>query len=297
MAREAVDRTGEMEVFTAAVAHGSFSGAARALGLTPSAVSRTIGRIEGRLGVRLILRTTRALILTAEGQAYLQGARRVLADLDDVERAIADQGAPRGRVRVSAALSHGRLCVTPAMGEFVARYPHIVVELSLTDTVVDIAAGQADVAIRFGPLADSALMARRLGETGRTIVASPDYLARRGTPARAADLAGHDVIGYDTETPALRAMTAGIPQLSRRGFALRTDSNVAQLAAIRAGYGIGVCQVAIARRDPALVRVLPEIALPLPLWIVMHEDLKSNARFRIVFDALVEGLARLDSAD
>ncbi|RZJ02344.1 MAG: LysR family transcriptional regulator [Brevundimonas sp.] len=197
MAREAVDRTGEMEVFTAAIAHGSFSGSARALGLTPSAVSRTIGRIEGRLGVRLILRTTRVLTLTAEGQAYLQGARRVLADLDDVERAIADQGAPRGRVRISAALSHGRLCVTPALGEFVRRHPHIVVDLSLTDTVVDIAAGQADVAIRFGPLADSPLMARRLGETGRTIVASPDYLKRHGTPRTPEDLHDHNCLNFN----------------------------------------------------------------------------------------------------
>ena len=197
MMRDTVDRTGEMEVFVAAVEHGSFSGAGRALGLTPSAVSRTIGRIENRLGVRLILRTTRSLILTAEGRAYHQGARRVLADLADVEQAIADQGAPRGRVRVSAALSHGRLCVTPLLGEFVARYPHITVDLSLTDTLVDIAAGQADVAIRFGPLSDSTLMARRLGENGRTIVASPAYLARHGVPEQPEDLHAHNCLNFN----------------------------------------------------------------------------------------------------
>ncbi|MFJ6025388.1 LysR family transcriptional regulator [Brevundimonas sp. NPDC092305] len=222
MAREAVDRTGEMEVFTAAIAHGSFSGAARALGLTPSAVSRTIGRIEARLGVRLILRTTRALSLTAEGQAYLHGARRVLADLDDVERAIADQGSPRGRVRVSAALAHGRLCVTPALGEFVALYPHIVVDLSLTDTVVDVAAGQADVAIRFGPLADSPLMARRLGETGRTIVASPDYLARRGTPATPEALHDHNCLNFNFR----RAEPVWPFRRDGRDYALAVQGNV-----------------------------------------------------------------------
>ena len=177
-----VDRAREMEVFAAVAQSGSFSAAGRMLDLTPSAVSRTIDRIEARLGVRLMLRTTRVLTLTAEGQTYLAAARRILADLDDAERVISDQGAPRGRVRVSASLAHGRQRVVPLLGEFARLYPHILIDFNLTDVVVDVAAGQADVAIRFGPLADSPLTARRLGETGRTIVASPEYLARRGAP-------------------------------------------------------------------------------------------------------------------
>ena len=297
MAREAVDRTGEMEVFTAAVAHGSFSGAGRALGLTPSAVSRTIGRIEGRLGVRLILRTTRALILTAEGQAYLQGARRVLADLDDVERAIADQGAPRGRVRVSAALSHGRLCVTPAMGEFVARYPHIVVELSLTDTVVDIAAGQADVAIRFGPLADSALMARRLGETGRTIVASPDYLARRGTPATPEDLHHHNCLNFSFR----RAEPVWPFRSEGRDYALAVHGNVeanngdtlVQLAC----EGVGVARVGTFNVVDQLAsgRLVPLLEAFNPgdretIHAVFVGGAQTPARVRVLVDYLAERL-------
>lgn len=197
MPREIIDRSGEMEVFLLAVEGGSFSAAARVLGLTPSAVSRIVGRIEARLGVRLLIRTTRVLTLTAEGQAYLQAARRIVTDLNDAEQAIADQGAPRGRLRVSAALAHGRLSVTPLLGEFGRLYPHIVVDLSLTDAVADIAGGQADVAIRFGPLPDSPLMARRLGETGRAIVASPDYLARAGTPRVPEDLLGHNCLNFN----------------------------------------------------------------------------------------------------
>jgi DNA-binding transcriptional LysR family regulator len=176
---------------------GSFSAAGRVLGLTPSAVSRTIDRIEARLGVRLLLRTTRALALTAEGQAYLQAARRILADLDDAEQEIADQGAPRGRLRVSAALSHGRLCVVPLLGEFVRLHPHILVDIALTDELVDVAGGQADVAVRFGPLADSMLTARKIGETGRVIVASPDYLARHGTPRAPEDLHEHNCLNFN----------------------------------------------------------------------------------------------------
>ncbi|RKI31491.1 LysR family transcriptional regulator [Corallococcus sp. AB004] len=191
------DRAREMAVFSAVAATGSFSAAGRELGLSPSAISRTLDRIEARLGVRLMIRTTRALTLTPEGQAYLGAARRILAELDDAEQAIADLGAPRGRLRVSAALSHGRLCVVPLLGDFTARYPHILVDINLTDSVVDIAAGQADVAIRFGPLADSGLTARKLGEKGRVIVASPDYLARRGTPKVPEDLHHHNCLNFN----------------------------------------------------------------------------------------------------
>lgn len=190
------DRAREMEVFAAVSDAGSLSAAGRRLGLTPSAISRTIDRIEARLGVRLLLRTTRLLTLTAEGQTYLGAARRILADLDDAEQAVADQGAPRGRLRVSAALAHGRLVIVPLLKDFLALYPHILVEISLTDAVVDVAAGQADVAIRFGRLADSGLTARKLGETGRIVVASPAYLARRGEPMTPEDLHDHDCLNF-----------------------------------------------------------------------------------------------------
>lgn len=191
------DRARALELFAAVAAEGSFSAAGRKLGLTPSAVSRAIDRIEARLGVRLLLRTTRALTLTVEGQAYLGAARRILADLDDAEQAIADQGAPRGRLRVSVSLAHGRQCVVPLLGDFVRLHPHILVDIGLTDTVVDVAGGQADVAIRFGPLADSALTARKLGETRRVIVASPDYLARHGTPLAPEDLHDHVCLNFN----------------------------------------------------------------------------------------------------
>ncbi|RZM23943.1 MAG: LysR family transcriptional regulator, partial [Sphingomonas sp.] len=191
------DRARALEVFAAVMREGSFSGAGRMLGLTPSAVARSIDRIEARLGVRLLLRSTRALTPTAEGQAYLQTARRILADLDDAEQQIADQGAPRGRLRISAALSHGRLRVVPLLGAFAQAYPNILIDFALTDTIVDVAAGQADVAIRFGPLGDSMLTARKLGESRRMIVAAPDYLARSGTPVRPEDLHRHNCLNFN----------------------------------------------------------------------------------------------------
>nr|WP_218845379.1 LysR family transcriptional regulator [Sphingomonas melonis] len=184
-------------MFATVIEGGSFSAAARLLDLTPSAVARAIDRIEARLGVRLLLRSTRGLTLTAEGQSYLLAARRILADLDDAEQQIADQGAPRGRLRVTAALAHGRLCIVPLLGDFARAYPNILIDIALTDTLVDIAGGQADVAIRFGPLADSALTARKLGESGRVIVASPDYLARHGTPRVPEDLHAHNCLNFN----------------------------------------------------------------------------------------------------
>ncbi|MEW6462828.1 LysR family transcriptional regulator [Pseudomonas sp. zjy_9] len=233
-------RSGEMLVFVTVAEQGSLSAAARALGLTPSAVSRIIARTEQRLGTRLLLRTTRALTFTAEGEAYLRGARRILADLAEVEEAIADQGVPRGRLRVSAALGHGRMTIVPLVAAFIARYPNITVDLSLGDEVVDILGGQADVAVRFGHLPDSPLTARRIGETGQVVVASPAYLERHGTPQQPEDLLQHNCLRFN-----FRRAEPNWPFIREgQGFSLKVCGNIecssgealAQLA--REGAGI-----------------------------------------------------------
>ncbi|APR52782.1 LysR family transcriptional regulator [Sphingomonas koreensis] len=291
------DRARSLEVFAAVAAQGSFSAAGRVLGLTPSAVSRTVDRIEARLGVRLLLRTTRALTLTAEGQAYLGAARRILTDLDDAEQAIADQGAPRGRLRVSAALSHGRLCIVPLLGEFARLYPHILVDISLSDSIVDVAAGQADVAIRFGPLADSGLTARKLGENGRVIVASPDYLARYGTPRVPADLHDHNCLNFNFR----RAEPVWPFCDGQSDYAMTVTGNIeanngetlGQLAA--AGVGItrvGAFSVADELADGRLVPVLEEFN-PGDIEVihaVFVGGANTPARVRVFVDFLAERL-------
>ncbi|GHD24621.1 LysR family transcriptional regulator [Tianweitania populi] len=237
------DRARALEIFAAVVAERSFSAAGRALDLTPSAVSRAIDRIEERLGVRLLLRTTRALTLTAEGQAYLQTARRILADLDDAEQQIADQGAPRGRLRISAALSHGRLCIVPRLGAFGRAYPHILVDIALSDGIADIAGGEADVAIRFGPLVDSALTARKLGTHRRIIVASPDYLARHGTPDVPEDLLRHNCLNFSFR----RAEPVWPFHKDGRDYALSVkggiEANNGETLGQLAALGLGVARV------------------------------------------------------
>lgn len=196
MAVERVDRTGDMAVFAAVAREGSLSSAARKLALTPSAVSRIVSRIEARLGVRLLVRTTRRLHLTPEGETYFRAATRILADLDETESTIADQCSPRGLVRISAATAHGRLVIVPLLAEFTALHSEIKVEIDLDDRIADVMGGRTDVAIRFGQLVDSPLTARRLGETGRTVVASPAYLERFGTPATPDDLNRHNCLDF-----------------------------------------------------------------------------------------------------
>ncbi len=196
MSRSPIDRTADLAVFQAVCRAGSLSAAARALALTPSAVSRIVARLEQRLGVQLIVRTTRRLHLTPEGQTYAAAARRILADLDETESTLADRAVPRGRVRISMASAHGRLVIVPLLGRFAERFPHITVEIDLSDEIADIEGGFVDVAIRFGVLRDSALTARRLGDTGRHVVASPAYLARFGTPQVPADLDGHNCLDF-----------------------------------------------------------------------------------------------------
>jgi len=297
MALESADRARELEVFSAIARLGSFSAAGRALDLTPSAVSRTIDRIEARLGVRLLIRTTRALTLTMEGQSYLGAARRILADLDEAERSIADQGAPRGRIRVSASFSHGRLSIVPLLGDLARLYPHILVDISLTDTVVDIAAGQADVGIRFGPLADSALTARRIGETGRSIVASPDYLARHGTPRVPEDLLGHNCLNFNFR----RAEPVWPFRRDGRDYALTVRGNIeanngetlAQLAMDGVGITrVGHFAVADAIAAGRLVSVLDAFnpGDVEPIHAVFVGGTNMPARVRVFVDYLAEHL-------
>ena len=202
-----MERSGEMEVFLRVIEQGGFSAAARSLSLTPSAVSKLIGRLERRLGVRLLHRTTRALTLSAEGRAYQQAAEQVVRVMNDAEDA-ASNGAVRGHLRVNSTLAFGQMYIAPAIPSFLAKYSDLTVDLSFTDDIVDLLTERADVAIRSGTLPDSGLRARMLMETQRVVCASPSYLVRKGHPQKPADLAEHNCIqmnmgGVQTRWPFL----------------------------------------------------------------------------------------------
>ena len=192
------NRVGEMQVFLRVVESGNFSDAARLLRMNPSTVSKLIARIEERLGVRLLKRSTRRLSLTAEGQIYHERSQGLLGELDEVERELSQGAASTGgTVRVNASVAFGVLAVEPQLPAFWQAYPNIVVDLSLSDEIVDLYLDRTDVAFRVGRLADSGLMARRVGAARREIVASPAYLKRNGTPRTADDLAQHNCLGFN----------------------------------------------------------------------------------------------------
>lgn len=196
MARLEVNRSGEMEVFVRVVELGGFSPAARAARMTPSAVSKLVARLEGRLGARLLNRSTRQLQLTAEGCAFYERATRILADLEDAERVAGVGEQPVGRVRINTSASYTNHVLAPALPDFMALHPGVTLDIMQTDAVVDLLAERTDVAIRAGPLKSSSLIARKLGETALTIVAAPSYLERCGEPRSIADLERHNRLGF-----------------------------------------------------------------------------------------------------
>jgi DNA-binding transcriptional LysR family regulator len=192
------NRAGEMQVFVAVVEEGSFSAAARRLMMTPSTVSKLVARLEDRLGVRLVERSTRRLSLTTEGHVYQERAHRMLADLDELERDLAAGSAgARGNVRVNASVAFGTIAVEPLLPPFWEAHPNIIVDLSLSDEMADLYLERTDIAFRVGGLVDSSLTSRRIGTARRMIVASPAYLDRAGTPETVEDLDHHNCLGFN----------------------------------------------------------------------------------------------------
>jgi DNA-binding transcriptional LysR family regulator len=190
-----MDATSDLRVFVRVMDRGNFSLAANDLGITPSAVSKLISRLEDRLGVRLLERSTRRLALTPEGETFLARARRIVADIEEAEAEVARvRGAPRGKLRINAGTAFGLHQLTPALADFLARYPEIDVDLSITDRLVDLIDEQSDIAVRSGHIPEGPFVQRKLADLQRVICAAPAYLARRGTPQVAADLRGHDCI-------------------------------------------------------------------------------------------------------
>jgi DNA-binding transcriptional LysR family regulator len=257
------NRAGEMEVFVQAVELGSFSAAGRRLELSPSAVSKVITRIEDRLGTRLLVRSTRTLQLTPEGETYFNRALRILADIEEAER-ITAQGAaavPRGRLRVNASVPFGALCIAPLVPEFLRLYPEVELDLSLTDGVVDLIEERADVAIRVGPLRDSNLMARKLRANPRIITASPSYLAKHGMPERPEDLARHNCLNFNfrrslNEWPFREPVSGQLRTLAVTGnFKANNGSTLRQLTL--AGLGLARLGTFHVERDIAKGDLVP----------------------------------------
>ena len=281
--------------FLAVADGGSLSAAARTLGMTQPSLGRHVRQLETMLGVALFTRSPQGLALTDVGAELAEHARGMAAASAALRRAASgSRQEVRGVVRITCSEVIGGEVLPAILADLRRQQPGIVIELSLSDAAEDLLRKDADIAVRMLRPSQAALVARRVGAIGIGLYAHRRYLKAHGTPRELAELGQHALIGFDRETPALRAMRGRAPGgevYAREHFALRTDSPLAQLAALRAGYGIAACQRALARRERALVPVLPEaFALDLDTWLVMHEDLRANRRVRLVYDHLFEAL-------
>ncbi|MBB6187380.1 LysR family transcriptional regulator [Rhodanobacter sp. MP7CTX1] len=277
--------------FLAVVREGSLSAAARTLGMTQPSLGRHVRQLEADLGVALFTRSPQGLTPTDLGEELATHAQAMLAASASLRRAASGSNHEvRGVVRITCSEVIGAEVLPPILADFRQHYPGIVIELSLSNQNEDLLRKDADIAVRMLRPVQAALVARHIGKIPLGLYAHRRYLKAHGQPQALVDLTQHAIIGFDRETPALRAVLGKLP-FGREDFALRSDSDLAQLAAIRAGYGMGVCQQQIARRDRNLVPVLPEaFKFDLDTWLVMHEDLKTSRRTRLLFDHLAQAL-------
>jgi DNA-binding transcriptional LysR family regulator len=274
--------------FLAALHAGSLSGAARALKLTQPTVGRHIDELEKALGTVLFTRSQHGLQPTDAAVELAPHAQAMAASAGALMRAASGTlQAIGGAVRLSASEVFGVEVLPPMLVSLRERYPRLALELVVSDEIRDLLRRDVDLAVRNVRPTQTGLLAKKIGTVTLGLHAHRRYLEAHGIPRTPEELSDHSIIGYDQETPAVRTLQASGMRFTRAMFALRTDSNFAQLAAIRAGYGIGICQVPLGRRDPDLVQLLPKhVAFPLEVWLVMHENLRGNPRMRAVFDHL-----------
>jgi len=290
-----MDRIEAMEAFVAVADLKGFAPAARKLRLSPSAVTRLVAALEERVGARLLQRTTRSVALTDIGEHYLARARRILADVEEAEGAArAERTRPSGHLVVSAPLMFGRLHVNPLMSEYLRRYPDVTGELRLSDRPINLIEEGVDVAVRIGHLPDSSVVAKNVGDMYRVVVASPEYLARRGEPASPSELRAHDIIQCSAVLPSneWRFMQDGRP--IRVAIAPRYTTNSAEAGVWHAEQGGGLTMVLAyqaldAIRNGRLRLVLRPFELPpRPIHLVYPASRLLSAKVRAFVDLTVE---------
>jgi len=292
------DRLQELTVFVRAAESGSFSRAARELRLSQPSVSRIMSELEARLGVKLLLRTTRRVSLTDAGAVFLDRARQVLAELEDAEDAARGVDSLRGTIRLAMPILYGTREVIPRLTEFLRRHPLLRVEMTVSDERQNLVAEGADIAIRLGKLDDSAFGVRKLVTLDRYLVASPIYLETRGVPTMPADLASHDCIfgpgGFGRDSWTFRRGGA-VTSVDVRGR-IHTDSGPGVFASVMAGLGIAMASSVMCAREleaGALVRLLPDYTLePVEVHAVFPGGPQPSSKVRAFVDYLAGELKR-----
>lgn len=281
--------------FLSVVREGSLSGAARALGLTQPTVGRHIESLEKSLNLTLFVRSQSGLQPTEAAQALRPLAEEMACSAAALERAASHQGEGIcGTVRITASEVIGVEVLPPTFAHLSDKHPKLQLKLALSNRSQDLLHREADIAVRMFRPRQTQLIARKIGAAEVGLYAREDYIKRHGLPGHPRELQRYTLIGFEHWTDYLRQATSALPAEFKNGqFDLASDSDLAQLALIRAGSGIGFCQAPLARRDKNLVRVLPNyFSLSMDIWITMHKDLRNTPSCRAVFDALVSGLER-----
>jgi DNA-binding transcriptional LysR family regulator len=279
--------------FLAVVREGSLSSAARVLGATQPTVGRQIASLEASLGIKLFVRSHDGLLPTEAALRLLSSVEAMAAAAEAAQRsASGDVDEERGTVRITASDVIGAEVLPDVLHSLRIRYPKISIELALSNRNEDLLHGDADIAVRMIRPTQGALVAKRLGRIDIGLYAHRRYLKARALPRSLQELRQHALIGYDRD-PAVAQMVAKMGvMLSRDMFAFRSDSDLAQLGALRAGLGIGASQLGIANRDKSLVPVLhAQLVFTVEMWLAMHSDLRGNRRIQTTFDHLATHLS------
>jgi DNA-binding transcriptional LysR family regulator len=279
--------------FLAVMDAGSLSGAARDLGVAQPTIGRHVEALEQALGGQpLFTRSASGLRPTETALALRPHAEAMAAAAEAIIRTASGEAeAVRGVIRVTASEIVGVEVLPPILTGFHELYPEVSIELALSNRQEDLLRRESDIAVRMARPAQGALTARRIGSVALGLYAHRRYLATHGEPTRIDD-PNHSAIGFDRDLQMQRSLEERQLPLTREFFAFRSDGDLAQLAALRAGFGIGACQTGIARRDPDLVPVLQDVfRYDMEVWVAMHEDLKASRRMRLMFDWLADGLA------
>jgi DNA-binding transcriptional LysR family regulator len=276
----------------AVVREGSLSAAARTLKATQPTLGRHIEALEQELGAPLFTRSSSGLIPTEAALALVPFAEAMEANAAALIRTASGARSDiRGTVRIAASQIVGAEILPPILATLQAREPGLIIELVLNNRLDNLLRRDADIAVRMTRPEQDGLVARRIGEVSLGLFATSAYIARRGMPRSVADMAKHIVIGFDRDDQAMRSIKTTGFVLDRSLFSFRTDNDLAQLAALRAGIGIGGCQKRIAARDPDLVAVLQDqVEFRLEVWLAMHEDQRTARPVRVAFDHLAEAL-------
>lgn len=272
---------------------GSLSAAGRAMGLTQPTVGRHIDSLETVLALKLFTRSFDGFAPTDAAHELKPYAAGVASTAAALRRVASSHGSGvRGTVRLTASEVVGVEVLPPILVALRGEHPELTIELVLSNKVDDLLHREADIAVRMLRPTQDALVAKRVGGIELGLHANKDYLEIHGIPQSMDELARHSIIGFDHENAFIRKLQDQFPVFARAALAFRADSDLAQLAAIRSGFGVGVCQSALAAKDETLVRLLPtQFSLTMDTWIAMHEDLRESPRCAVTFAALAAGLS------